>query len=195
MADLQLAPAPERSALPAVLIALVVLAAIAVGVFYFNPHKTADLAVAGTQTFAPHTELTAMKGTASHGMRVLGEAGAGGEDNLYVIATVRLTDRLRLPIFVSGATAHAVFADGSQADVRTVAASDLKRLQAIFPSLAPLTANPIADGDEVDPSQTKTGTLVLLFPGRTADAWKTKKPGSTVTVELRNQGPQTAPLP
>ncbi len=195
MADLQIAPAPERSALPAVLIALVILAAIAAGVFYFNPHKTADLAVAETQTFAPHTEMTAMKGAQAHGMRVIGGVGAGSEDNLYVVATVNLTDRLRLPIFVSGATAHVAFADGSQADVRTIAASDLKRLQTIFPALAPLTANPIADGDEVDPSQTKTGTLVLLFPGRTADAWKTKKPGSTVTIELRNQGPQTAPLP
>ena len=195
MADLQLAPAPERSALPAVLIALVVLAAIAAAVFYFNPHKTADLTVSQTQTFAPHTELAAMKGAAAHGMRVLGEAGAGGEDNLYVVATVNLTDRLRLPLFVSGATAHIVFGDGSQADVRTIAASDLKRLQTIFPPLTPLTTHPIADGDEIDPGQTKTGTLVLLFPGRTADAWKTKKPGSTVTVELRNQGPQTAPLP
>ncbi len=195
MADLQLAPAPERSALPAILIAVAILAAVAAGVFYFNPHKTADLAVTGTQTFAPHTEMTAMRGTQAHGMRVLGETGAGGEDNLYIVTNLRLTDKLRLPLFVSGATAHVAFADGSQADVRAIAASDLKRLQAIFPPLVPLTAQPIADGDEVAPGQTKAGSLVLLFPDRTADAWKTKKPGSTITVELRNQEPQTAALP
>ena len=37
MADLQIAPAREKNVLPALLIALLVLAAVAFAVFYFNP--------------------------------------------------------------------------------------------------------------------------------------------------------------
>ena len=43
MSDLQIAPPREKSVLPALLIALLVLAAIAWAVFWFNPHRVADL--------------------------------------------------------------------------------------------------------------------------------------------------------
>lgn len=194
MADLQLAPARERSALPAFLIALLVLSVVAAAVFWFNPHKVADLRVMDVQTFAPHTEMKSLAPSAKKSMRVLGEAVSASEDNLYVVATISFMDRLRIPIYLSGVTAHVSFADGTQTQARMIAEPDLKRLQTIFPDLAPLSANPIVDDEEIAPGATRVGTVVLLFPGQTAESWR-KKGDATLTVALRNQEPQTTRLP
>ncbi|MGI4830937.1 MAG: hypothetical protein ACRYFU_22520 [Janthinobacterium lividum] len=194
MADLQLAPARERSVLPAVLIALLVLSAVAAAVFWFNPHRVSDLHVMEVQTFAPHTEMKSLAPSSKTSMRVLDGAVSSSEDNLYVVATMNFTDRLRIPIYVSGVTAVVTFADGTQTQARMIAEPDLKRLEAIFPALVPLAANPILDEDQIDPGTTRVGTVVLLFPGQTAEAWN-KKRDAKLTVELRNQEPQTARLP
>lgn len=195
MADLQIAPAREKSALPAVLIALLVLAAAAFAVFYFNPHKVADLSVSGVQTFAPHTETKTLEtGRSVSGMRVLGNAQTVAEDDLYVVATVSFTDRLRIPIFLTGGTADVTFADGTEVQPRMLPVSDVERLKKIFPALAPLTQNPLADDEELEPGKTRVATVVLPIPGRDAAAWKSKR-GATLTLELRNQTAQTVPLP
>lgn len=194
MSDLQIAPPRERSVVPALLVAVVALAAIAFAVFYFNPHKIAELKVDTVQTFAPHTELTAMKSSQAHGMRVLGEAQSAGEDNLYVIATVRFTDKLRIPIYFYGATAQVTFADGTQSTARMIPAPDVKRLGALFPPVTPMIINPLADGEGIDPSSTRVGSLVFGFAGHTAQDWQKKREAS-LTLQLRNQDPQTTKLP
>ena len=194
MDDLQIAPPREKSVLPAILIATLVLAAIGAAIFYFNPHKTAELSVLDVHTFAPHTELGALQSERSHDMRVLGAATASSEDDLYVVATVSLADKLRMPLFFEGGTAQVTFADGTEANARMIPATDVKRLGTIFPDITPMIRNPITDGEQIDPGQTRVGTLVLGFPGRTADAWQ-KKQNATLTMELRNQEPQTTRLP
>ena len=196
MSDLQIAPPPEKSVIPAVLIALLVLAVIAGAVFYFNPHKVADLQVTGVQTFAPHTEMKGLTPDPGKGnMRVLnGTIYTAAEDDLYVVTRVSFTDRLRIPIYLEGAFADVTFADGSQAQAHMLSVKDVQRLGAIFPAIATLATNPIADDEEIDPGNTRAGTLVLAFPGRTADAWRGKR-SSSLTLELRNQEPQTARLP
>ena len=194
MAELRLAPARERSVVPALLFALLVLSAIAAAVFWFSPHRVADLHVMDVQTFAPHTETKSLGASMQGGMRVLDGASTTGEDNLYLVATVNFTDRLRIPIYLTGVVAQVTFADGTQAEARMISAPDLQRLGGIFPALAPLAGNPILDGDEIDPGTTRVGTVVLPFPGRTTAAWKAKR-NATITIDLRNQGPQSAPLP
>ena len=195
MSDLQIAPAREKNVLPAVLIALLVLCAAAFAVFYFNPHKVADLSVSDVQTFAPHTETKSLEaGRSAGGMRVLGSTQTVAEDDLYVVATVSFTDRLRIPIYLTGGTADVIFADGTEVQPRMLAVSDVQRLKQIFPALAPLTENPLGDDEELDPGKTRTATLVLPIPGRDAAAWKGKR-SATLTLELRNQGAQTVRLP
>ncbi len=197
MADLQLAPPRPRSVLPAALIAVLVLAAIAWAVFRFNPDHVADLKVTEVQTFAPHTEIKALESTteAHSNMRVLSKSTAtAGEDDLYVIVTTSLTDRLRLPIFLEGTQAQVTLADGSQLEPRIIFGDTLKRLQSIFPALTPMVSHPLALDDQVDPGQIRTGSVVLLMPGVPADTWA-KKRDATLTILLRNQGPQTTKLP
>ena len=197
MADLQLAPPRPRSVLPAALIAVLVLAAIAWAVFRFNPDHVADLKVTGIQTFAPHTEVKALEITSKlhSNMRVLSKStAAAGEDDLYVIVNASITDRLRLPLFLEGTQIHVTLADGSQLEPRIIFGDTLKRLQSIFPALTPMVANPLALDDQVDPGQTRSGSIVLLMPGVPADTWA-KKRDATLTILLRNQGPQTTKLP
>ena len=195
MADLQLAPARDRSVAPALLIAIFVLAAVAGAVFWFNPHNVADLSVVHAVTFAPHTEVHALDSGRHGGMRVLGGATSVGEDDLYVVATVSVTDRLRIPIFLTDITAHVTFADGSEADAPMIPGNEIPRLEGIFPAITPLINNPIAAlDDEVDPGQTRTGSVVLPLPGKSAQDWKTKR-SATLSVQLRNQNELTTPLP
>ena len=195
MADLKIAPAHESSNTPAVLLALAILAAIAGAIFYFNPHKIAELKVTSVDTYSPKTTFTAMEGAgAGNGTHVLDAPTTSTEDDLYVVAHVSMTDKLRLPLFLTGAVAHVKFADGSEMDSNLLSASDLKRLGVIFPDIRREAQDPISDGDTIQPGQTLKGSLVLPFPGQTADAWHSKKQ-ATLTLQLRNQGPQMTILP
>ncbi len=195
MADLQIAPPRPRSILPAILIAVLVLAAVAWAVFHFSPDRVADLKVTTVQTFTPHTTMGSLQSKVRGNMRVLNESTAdAGEDDVYVVATVSITDRLRIPIFLEGTQAHVTLADGQQLEPRVIFGDTLKRLASIFPALAPKVANPLALDDQVDPGQTRTGTVVFLLPGVTPDLWAKRKAAS-VSVLLRNQKPQTTNLP
>ncbi len=194
MADLQIAPARQSISASAILSALVVLAVVAAAVFYFNPHKVAELKVTTTDLYAPHTTFAAPEGPAAGGMHILGAPTTTSEDNLYVIAHVSLTNKLRIPIFLNGATAQLTLADGSQTEATLLSATDLKRLEVIFPDITQHAVAPLSDGDEIDPGKTLTGTVVLPFPGQTADIWHTKK-AAKLTLHLRNQDPQITPLP
>lgn len=196
MAEFSVAPSGSSSNTFAVIAALVILAGAAAAVFYFNPHRVADFKVARVDTFAPRTSFGPLEGAvpAANGMHVLGAATTSTEDDLYVIAHVSLTDKLRLPIFLTGAVAHVTLGDGTQLESNLLSSSDLKRLQEIFPAIAQKAGSAISDGDEVAPGQTLTGSIVLPFPGQTADAWKARK-DATLTLQLRNQEAQTAVLP
>ena len=195
MADLQIAPARQSNSAPALILSFLALAAVAAAIFYFNPHKVSELKVTSVDTYTPHTTFGALDGpTPTNGMHVLGTPTTSTETNLYVIAHVSMTDKLRLPIFISGAIAHATLADGTQLESNLLSAVDLKRLEVIFPDIGKHAADPITDGDEIAPGQTRIGTLVLPFPGQTADVWQSKKI-ATLTLDLRNQGPQTTALP
>jgi hypothetical protein len=178
-----------RGPLAAALIAVFAVIIIFVAMFLFNPRKTAVLSVTKVDLFAPHTEFKDLQGA----IHVLGEAAAS-EDDLYVVAHVKLTDKLRLPIFLSDWTATVTLADGRTLDATTVPATQLPRLEETFPALTPLVSQPLHYGDEVAPGATTEGSVVLLFPNTTQAAWQSKH-SAVLTIELRDQNPQTAPLP
>lgn len=194
MADLQIAPARTGGNTVPILIAVLVLGAIAAAIFYFNPHKVADLKVLKTDTFAPHTTFEALDGPSAPGTHVIGAPTTSAEDDLYVIATTSITDHLRLPLFITGAVAHITLQDGTEVEENMLSASDLKRLELIFPRVTQQVSNPIHDGDEISPGQTRTGTLVFQVADKSAADWAQKK-AATLTLQLRNQEPQTTRLP
>jgi len=185
-----MASSSDRGPLTAVVIAFVVLAIITAAVFLLNPHKIAEISVSKVDLFAPHTEFSQSQGS----MKVLGET-AQSEDDLYVVAHVNITDKLRLPLFLFGWTATATLEDGSTQEATVVPAQQLPRLAQIFPQLAGLSSTqPFHDGDEIAPGNTASGSFILLFPNTTQDQWN-KKRSATLTIELRNQEAQTVKLP
>jgi hypothetical protein len=198
MADLSLAPAEQRSLLKPILIAVIALALIAFAVFWFNPRGVADVTVPHVDLFAPHTEFKSL--TPKAGMHVLskdkvtGPIGAGAEDNLYVVATVHIDNKLRLPIFVSSVEATITTADGEQHPAAVVHASELPRLEQMFPNIATLAPHPINDSDPAPPKGQLEGQVVLLFATLTADDWHKKK-AADLTLVPAHQDPITVKLP
>jgi hypothetical protein len=192
--DLQIAPPPDDNPLiPKLVIAGVVMIIICVAVYMLNPRKTAEITVQKTELFAPHTEFKQMPGSG----QIIG-APAESEDNLYVVATVSITDKLRLPIFLDSVSATMTTDTGST-QATNVSPLDLPRLEQIFPQISPLlsppTAPPLRFQDAVSPGATRVGTLVFLFPQKSAKAWAAKK-SATLTVNLANDAaPINVPLP
>jgi hypothetical protein len=166
-----------------------IMVVVAAAVFWFNPHKTAEVAILKAEPYAPHTVFTQMAG-ATH---VLGTAPAA-EDDLYVVVTVRITDKLRLPIFLNGYSAALINPDGTQLNATAVAPRDLARLEESFPALEPMAQHPLDDKTPVAPNETREGTIVLQFPGLTATAWSGRKSAS-LTIDLTHQAPQVATFP
>ena len=189
MSNLELAPEPDRSFMPAISVAVLVLITIALIVFLVNPRETAVVSVLKTQTYSPHTELKPMPGS----LHVLGEQ-AVAEDDLYVGVKVRITDKLRLPLFVTSTTTTLTGPDGNAEQATAVAPVLYPRLEEIFPMLTPMLTNPLNDGDEISPGQTRDVTILLLFPNTTEEMWHAKK-SAVLTIALRNQAPQTVSLP
>jgi hypothetical protein len=193
--ELQLAPPPDHNPLiPKLLVAALVMIVVGVAVFLLNPRKTAEISIQKIDLFAAHTEFTAMP-SASH---LIG-ARPTSEDDVYVVATLRITDKLRLPIFVATASATMTTADGSAVEATVISPLDLPRLEVTFPQLLPLVsppaAPPIRFEDAVAPGATRVGTVVLLFPQTSEKTWKAKK-SAALTIQLAHDAaPITIPLP
>jgi hypothetical protein len=192
--DLQIAPPPDQNPLiPKLVIAAVVMILVGVAIYMLNPRKTAAITVQKTELFAPHTEFKSMPGN----NRVIG-APAESEDDLYVVATVSITDKLSLPIFLDSVSATMTTDTGST-QATNVSPLDLPRLEQIFPRIAPLIRPPAAPAfrfqDAVSPKATRVGIVVFLFPKTTAQAWAAKK-SATLTVNLANDAaPIHVPIP
>ncbi len=180
---------PSRSPLPAILAAAGILIVIAAAVFYFNPHKTAELTITRVQIYAAHTETKAMPGT----VHIIG-ANPHADDDLYVLLTVKLTDKLRLPLFIKDETATLTAPDHSVADSSAVQVPDLPNLYTTFPALQKLASDPLVRDTQVSPGQSAEGMVLLHFPGATEANW-TGRQSATLTLDLFHQSPQTVTIP
>ena len=189
MSDLNLGPAPERSPLKAILIALAILIVVAVAVFYLNPRKTAELSVPKVQLYAAHTTFNAESG----GVHVIGQ-GAHTEDDLYVVATVHIEDKLRLPIFIDTVTSTYTTSSDETLDTTAPNAADLARIEESFPALTPMMSHPLDRQTQIASGAPVEGTVLLHFPGLTEKDWKARK-SATLTVHLAHQAPQTITIP
>lgn len=193
--DLKLAPPSDsRRMTPVILVAGAVMVAVGVAVFLLNPRKTAEIKVVKTDVFAPHTEFKEQAGTS----KIVGTA-AESEDDVYVVATVSMENKLRLPIFVTNTAATLTAQDGSSVEATVVSPLDLPRLEETFPQIRPLVSAPAAAPlkfeDAIAPGATKLGTVVLLFPQTTEKQWHEKK-SAMLTVHLANNAaPIDVPLP
>jgi len=189
MSDLNLGPPQQSSPLKSILIAIIILAAVAAAVFYFTPRKTAELSVPKVQLYAAHTTTAAQRGS----FNLVGSLGES-ENDLYVVATVNIKNNLPIPIYLDNITATYTTPQDTVLEARAPSATDLARLEEIFPALTPLMTMPLSLSEGIPAKSTVQGTVLLHFPGLTDQTWKERK-STTLTFNYIHQTPQTVPIP
>jgi hypothetical protein len=189
MPELNLGPPRSRTPIKSIVISVVSLVAAAVAVFYFNPRTTAELTVTRVQIFAAHTESKAIQG----GAHVIGTA-PNADDDLYVLLTVKITDKLRLPLFIKDETAVLTAPDHSILEASAIQIPEFDNLYTSFPALQKLASAPLARDTQIPPGQSAEGMVLLHFPGAKEENW-TNRQSATLTLELFHQSPQTVTVP
>ena len=185
MADLNFSQPERPNFLVPALIAVGVLAAVFALVFTLNPHRVADLAVTHTAVLPTHTVF----GPVSN---VVGDQPAA-EDEFYVLATIRIEDKLRLPLFLKDLSGTLTTADGSVVTTSAVEKNDLAGLYITFPALKPLASAPLLRETEIPPGQHAEGMVLLHFPVDQT-TWDQRK-SAIVTIDLYHQDPLTVEIP
>lgn len=190
MDDVLFATPERRNYTLPILIAVVVLALVGFLLYRNTPHTTADVEITHVDLFPAHVEF-------SSDSNVVGVAKQT-EDVLYVLVTVRITDRLRLPLFLKDFTASLIPSDGSLPPATSaVERSDLLNTYATFPALGTLaqhqTAPPLLRESRIDPGQTVTGFVLLHFPVK-PEVWNSRN-DFVLTIDLYHQPSLSVALP
>ena len=192
MADLTFSQPARRNLLLPIVLTLLIAGGLLYALLRFTPHRTADLAVTRVATHAAHTVFRSDS-------IVVGRDAA--QDDLYVVAAVRLTDDLRLPLFINDITATLTPAENSPAGNQPITESavehpDFANLYTSFPpvkKLAESSGKPLLRESRIEPGQTAEGFVIVHFPVNQA-TWD-QRGEATLTVSLYHQKSQTVVLP
>jgi len=182
--DLTFSQPERRNLLLPIGIAAVILVAIAALVLAFLPRRTADLAITHVATWQAHTVYKSDS-------IVVGQDKA--EDDLYLLVTLRIDDRLKIPLFLKDFTATLTTADGQTLETGAAEKNDLEALYTTFPVLKSLSSPPLLREATIAPGQPAEGMILLQLPIK-QDAWDHRK-AATLTVDFYHQGPQTIAIP
>ncbi len=184
MPDLTFAQPARRNLLAPVLIAFVLLGVVLALVIRYTPHKTADVAITGTAVYPAHTVFKSDS-------ILVGSDRA--QDDLYVLVTLRIEDRLHLPLFLKDFTATLVTADGEELHTSAAEKQEIPALFITFPPLEKLASTPLLRETLIAPGQSAEGMVLLHFPVTQA-TWNSRK-SATLNVDLYHQGPLAISIP
>jgi hypothetical protein len=185
MSELTFSQSERRSILGPILVALAVLFVAGYGVYLYLPHRVADLSVTHTAYLPTHTVIES-------GSKVIGHE-TETQEALYVLPTVRIEDKLHVPLFISDITATLTTADDSVVNTSAITKADLDAVYTTFPALKPLATTPLLRESSVPTGGAAEGMVMFSFPVTEAD-WKNRK-SATVTVEFYHQGSFTVTIP
>lgn len=184
MSDLTFAQSDRRNLLAPVLVAFVLLGVVLALVLRYTPHKTADVSITGTSLYPAHTVFKSDS-------ILVGSDHA--QDDLYVLASLRIQDRLNLPLFLKDFTATLITADGEELHTSAAEKQDIPALFITFPPLEKLASTPLLRETLIPPGQSAEGMVLLHFPVTLA-TWNTRK-SATLNVDLYHQGPISILIP
>jgi hypothetical protein len=179
VSDLKFAQPARRNLLAPVLLAFLILGIVLALLIRFTPHRTADLTVVRTTIYPTHTVFK------SDSIVV---ANQHAEDALYVLTTLRIDDRLRLPLFLKDFTATLTTAEGEEITTSAVEKLDLENVYTSFPGLRPLASEPLLRDTMINPGQSAEGMILLHFPV-TKEVWDHRRT-AILNVDLYHQGQQ-----
>ena len=179
MSDLKFAQPVRRNLLVPVLLAFLILGIVLALVLRFTPHKTAELAITRTVVFPTHTVFKS---------ETIVVSNQHAEDDLYILTTLHIDDRLRLPLFLKDFTATLTTADGEQITTSAIEKRDLDTVYASFPDLKAVATEPLLRDSIVNPGESAEGMILLHFPV-TKDVWDRRR-SAILNVDLYHQGQQ-----
>jgi hypothetical protein len=178
-------PQPARSNLLApVLIAFLVLGIVIALVIRFTPDKTANLTISSTAIYATSTAFKSDSLLVGHDH---------AEDNLYVITTLHIDDRLNLPLFLKDFTGTLTTADGEEISTSAIEKEEIPNLFTSFPALRKFASDPLLRESLVEPSQSAEGMIILHFPV-SQSVWDHRR-SATLNVDYYHQSQQSVLIP
>jgi hypothetical protein len=174
-----------RNLLAPVLIAFLLLGIVIALVIRHSPTHTVDLSITHTALYPTHTVFKSDS-------LVVGSDKT--EDNLYVLATLRVDDPLHLPLFLKDFNAVLTTADDQQITASAAEEKELPNIYTTFPALKPLASPPLRRETLIAPGGSVQGMVLLDFP-ITLDTWNHRK-SAILNVDLYHGGtfPITIPL-
>jgi hypothetical protein len=179
VSDLKFAQPARRNLLAPVLLAFLILGIVLALLLRFTPHKTADLTITRTAIYPTHTVFK------SDSIIV---ANQHAEDALYVLTTLRIDDRLHLPLFLKDFTATLTTAEGEEITTSAVEKPDLENVYTSFPALRSLASEPLLRDTMIGPGQSAEGMVLLHFPV-TKEVWDHRRT-AVLNIDLYHQGEQ-----
>ena len=174
----------RRNLLAPVLIAFVILGIVIALLLRYTPHRTADLTISRTAIYPAHLVFQ------SDSILVNRDTV---QDELYVLATLRIEDRLNLPLFVKDFTATLTTADGEKLTTSAVEKPDLPNLYTTFPQIKALSSPPLLRETLINPGQSAEGMVLLHFPVTQA-VWDARR-SATLNVVFYHQGAHSIRIP
>jgi hypothetical protein len=182
---------PERRNFLVPIAVVAIIVAVACGlVYFFLPHRNADVQVTHVSAMPEHiTFSSAGPADAPH---VVG-GPTPSEDDLYVLATVRIRDDLKIPLFIKDLTGTLTTSDGTDITVSAIEKNDLDDVYQAFPSIQSISGPPLLRETQIAPGATADG-VVMLHYSATEEIWKQRKSAS-ITIEFYHQDPITVPIP
>jgi hypothetical protein len=179
VSELKFAQPARRNLLAPVLLAFLILGIILALLLRFTPHRTADLTILHTAVYPVHTVFKSDS-------IVVGNQHT--EDDLYVLTTLRIDDRLHLPLFIKDFTATLTTAEGEEITTSAVEQRDFETVYTSFPQLKPLASEPLLRDTMISPGQSAQGMVLLHFPV-TQTVWDHRRT-AILNIDLYHQGEQ-----
>jgi hypothetical protein len=166
-----------------ILLALGALAlAIALAIHFF-PATTVDITHLHTDVVPTETVLKSST-----------VVGAGEIDRvLFIASTVRIDNKLRVPLYLDDFHMTFTAADGGQLEMRAVGERDFGDMQTNYPALKPLLTKPLMRNAVIDPNSSDEGTI--LFSLVVPQAMWNARQSAIIKVDLYHQRSVYATIP
>lgn len=183
--DLKFNQPARRNLLVPVLISFLILGMAIAIVLRYTPASTAKLTVLHTSIYPTHTVFKA-------DTIVVGRDRS--QDDLYVVTTLHMEDRLNLPLFIKDMTGTLQTADGQKIETSAVQKQEFDNLFTSFPALKPLvTSAPLLRDTLIESGKSVEGTVVLHFPV-SEEVWNHRR-SAALHIALYHQGRVSVTIP
>jgi hypothetical protein len=178
--DLKFAQPARSNLLAPVLLAFLILGIILALLIRFTPHRTANLTVTHTSVYAAHTVFKS---------DTIVVANQHSQDDLYVVLTLSIDDRLSLPLFLKDFTGTLTTGEGEEITTSAAEKQDLDSIYTSFPEVKALSSEPLLRDTMISPGQSAQGMILLHFPVTQA-VWDHRRT-AFLNVDLYHQGMQS----